>query len=126
MSVITKSLQDIGYKEGNNYELLPSGRVGYSYDPRIPEKSDFSCNLCLKAPNTPDEPRITYFGVKQLCLCAPCTDRLLSSLIQDLARVIEVEGFVAGEALAEKEVRIAQDIGDIVFAGKVLLPPGRR
>ena len=126
MSVITENIQAAGYIEGNNYEVLPSGRLGYGYDPTVPDLPDFSCNFCLQSPKAPDEPRVTYFAVKRLCLCAPCTDRLLSSLIQDLARVVETEGFVAGRYMADREERIIKDVEDILFAGKVQSPPGRR
>jgi NADPH-dependent curcumin reductase CurA len=48
----------------------------------------------------------------------------MASLIQDLARVIEVEGFVAGSYMAQRQEQLSKDLEDIMFAGKIQLPLG--
>jgi hypothetical protein len=129
MSVTTGNLQQAG---GDDFRpikdrYLGSGRYGYSFAPEIADVSDLQCGNCCRFPESGNEPRIVYSGYgpkADLCLCAKCADQLTASLIQDLARVIEVEGFVAGRYMAQRQERIVKDFEDIMLAGKVQLPPG--
>jgi hypothetical protein len=132
MTVTTKKLQRDPPTEEESWATprLPSGRFGYTNEFLIPKDADLTCVICQIAPETVDDPRIVYvtYGglIKFLCLCPYCAEQLVSSSIQDLARVIEVEGFVAGKLMAGNKERIVKDFEDIIFAGSVLLPPGRQ
>jgi hypothetical protein len=130
MTVTTKKLQSDPLTEEESWATprLPSGRFGYTNEFLIPKDADLSCVFCGWAPKTTDDPRIiyvTYGGlIESLCLCPHCADQLMASLIQDLARVIEVEGFVAGSYMAQRQEQLGKDLEDIMFAGKIQLPLG--
>jgi hypothetical protein len=132
MTVTTNKLQSDPPTEEESWTTprLPSGRFGYINEYLIPDGADLSCVFCGWAPKTADEPRIIYVAyggrTEHLCLCPHCADQLMASLIQDLARVIEVEGFVAGGYMAQRQEQIVKDFECIMFAGKMRLPPGRQ
>ena len=132
MTVTTNKLQSDPPTEEESWETprLPSGRFGYTNEFLIPKDAHLTCAICQIAPETVDAPRIVYvtYGglIKFLCLCPHCADQLMASLIQDLARVIEVEGFVAGGYMAQRQEQIVKDFECIMFAGKMRLPPGRQ
>jgi hypothetical protein len=123
MTVTTKALQSRGYVLGDT-EVLPSGRRGYHHELMWPEEHSLPCYWCAERPENDHDPRIIHSGVFELCLCPHCAERLISSLIQDLARVVEKEGFVVGTWLAYREAQITKDIEDILFSGRVQRLPG--
>ena len=123
MTVTTQALQRRGYT-AEGPEVLPSGRYGYHYEFLRPEEHTLQCDWCSAEPKNEHDPRIIHSSDLGLCLCIECAEELTSSLLQDLARVVEKEGFVAGTWLAGRETQIKKDVEELLFSGRVQRLPG--
>jgi hypothetical protein len=57
-----------------------------------------------------------------LYLHPKCAEQLATVLVQDLAKIVDTEGFVLGDYMAPRADRIMTAVDKVVFAGNVLKP----
>jgi hypothetical protein len=61
-------------------------------------------------------------SITSLHIHPTCAEKLTTSVIQDLAKIVDAEGFVLGGYMAPRADRLTKAMDKVIFAGSVLKP----